>query len=278
MRMHRYLMMVGFCLLWACAVIMHAQGPERQSGRVQPEQSPIGQPEARPSRPLDPKLLNLTKAGPNRPDEPFAKTLSLEKTRAFLDELAVNWTRDRKCGTCHTNIAYMIGRAALGPHTPEADEVRKFFSDRAARWDSMGNELIRGPVEASKGWGLVTWFHHEVIVTGAMLAMDDAGTTGTLAPITRAVLDRMWTLQRQDGGWYWLMAVSQPFETSEYDGVALATVAAAMAPDDYAKTPQAQKGLARLRTYLRLKDNAGIDLHDRIYVLWAASKIHDPIT
>jgi len=272
--------MLAMCLAWLSAVATQAQTGQSQSG-----QKPTGQPQAGPAaagpgqpRPLDPKLLNLTSAGPNRPDEPFAKTLSLEKTRDFLDQMAVNWTREKGCGTCHTNIPYMIGRAALGPHTPAADEVRSFFEDRAKRWDSMGNELIRGPVATSKGWGLVTWFPHELIVTGAMLAMDDAGTTGTLSPITRQVLDRMWTLQRQDGGWYWLMAVSQPFETSEYYGNALAAVAAGMAPDGYAKTPAAQKGLQKLSVYLRQKNNAATDLPDRIYVLWASTRIPDLIT
>ena len=278
MRKYRQLLMVSLCLVWLFAMVTFAQTGQGQAGEPPNGQTLIGQPAARPARPPDPKLLNLTKAGPNRPDEPFAKTMSLEKTRDFLDEMALNWTRDRKCGTCHTNIPYMIGRAALGPHTPAAAEVRNFFADRAARWDSMGNALIRGDVETHKGWGLVTWFHHEVIVTAAMLAMDDAGTSGTLQPITREVLDRMWALQRQDGGWYWLMAHSQPFETSEYYGVALATVAAAMAPDGYAKTQAAQRGLHRARQYLALKNTSSVDLHDRIYVLWAASRISDLIT
>jgi squalene-hopene/tetraprenyl-beta-curcumene cyclase len=264
-------------LVWLCAVATQAQTGQ---GQAQTGRSEAGQAPARPAqRPLDPKLLNLTSAGPNRPDEPFAKTLSLEKTRDFLDQMAVNWTREKKCGTCHTNIAYLIGRAALGPHTPAADEVRNFFAGRAARWDSMGNALVRGDVETNKGWGLVTWFHHEVIVTATMLAMDDAGTTGKLQPITREVLDRMWTLQRQDGGWYWLMAHSQPFETSEYYGTALAAVAAGMAPDDYAKTPAAQKGLQRLRSYLSVKNHSDRPyLHDRVYVLWASTRIPDLIT
>ena len=208
MHVSRRLLACVVCSAWIGGVVMFAQTGQPQAGQASAT--------PRPPRPLDPKLLNLTSAGPNRPDEPFAKTLSLEKTRDFLDEMAVNWTRDRKCGTCHSNIPYMIGRAALGPHTPAADEVRNFFVDRATRWDSMGNLLIRGDVATNKGWGLVTWFPHEVIVTAAGLAMDDAGTTGTLAPLTRQVLDRMWTLQRQDGGFYWLMATSHPFETSEY--------------------------------------------------------------
>jgi squalene-hopene/tetraprenyl-beta-curcumene cyclase len=278
MRVYRNLMLAG-CLVWLGAVII--QGQTGQPAQPQTGQAQAGQTPATPRqpRPLDPKLLNLTSAGPNRADEPFARTLSLENTRNFLDEMAVNWTRDRKCGTCHTNIPYLIGRAALGPHTPAADEVRNFFADRAARWDSMGNALIRGDVATHKGWGLVTWFQHEVIVTGTILAMDDAGTTGKLAPITREVLDRMWTLQRQDGGWYWLMAHSQPFETSEYYGTALAAVGVAMAPDGYAKTPAAQAGLKKLATYLRVKNHSDKPyLHDRIYVLWASTRIPDLIT
>ena len=270
MRVDRRLLMLAACLVWLCAVAIQGQTAQP------PAAAPAA---ARQPRPLDPKLLNLTSAGPNRADEPFAATASLDKTRSFLDEMAVNWTREKKCGTCHTNIPYLIGRAALGPHTPAADEVRSFFAGRAARWDAMGNELIRGPVETSKGWGLVTWFAHEVIVTGTMLAMDDAGTTGTLAPITREVLDRMWTLQRQDGGWYWLMAHSQPFETSEYYGTALAAVAAGVAPDGYAKTPAAQAGLKKLSGYLRVKNHSDRPyLHDRVYVLWAASRLPDLIT
>ena len=278
MRVCRSLLMLTSCLVWVSAVAL-----EGQTGQAQPGQPQASQPQAsggaRPPRPLDPKLLNLTSAGPNRADEPFAKTASLENTRNFLDEMAVNWTRQRKCGTCHTNIPYLIGRAALGPHTPATDEVRNFFAGRAAQWDSMGNALVRGDVETHKGWGLVTWFAHEVIVTGTMLAMDDAGTTGKLAPITREVLDRMWTLQRQDGGWYWLMAVSQPFETSEYYGSALAAVATAMAPDGYANTPAAQAGLKKLKAYLNVKNYSDKPyLHDRIYVLWASTRLPDLIT
>jgi len=282
MRVCRRLLMLAGCLVWVLAVALEGQTGQAPAGQPQaaPPKTGLLAPEpTRPPRPLDPKLLNLTSAGPNTADEPFAKTASIENTVKFLDEMAVNWTRQRKCGTCHTNIPYMIGRAALAPHTPAADEVRSFFADRAARWDSMGNALIRGDVETNKGWGLVTWFQHEVIVTAAMLAMDDAGTTGKLSPITREVLDRMWTLQRQDGGWYWLMAHSQPFETSEYYGSALAAVAAAMAPEDYANTPAAQAGLRKLKTYLNVKNYSDKPyLHDRIYVLWAASKIPGLIT
>ena len=274
MRAYGRLLIPAGCLIWVlAAVVTLGQTQESQPGAMLIEEAT-----PRPPRPLDPELVNLTSAGLNRADEPFAAVASLAKTREFLDEMALSWTRYKKCGTCHTNIPFMFGRAVLGPHTPASEEVRGFFVDRAKRWDSMDNLLIRGEIETSKGWGLVTWFPHEVIVTAMMLAMDDAHTTGTLQPLTREVLDRMWALQRQDGGYYWLMARSHPFETSEYYGAALAAVAAGMAPDQYAITPDAQRGLRRLRTYLREYNTPVVPLHDRIYVLWASSRISNLIT
>ena len=62
---------------------------------------------------LNPRLLNLTSAGPNHADEPRAPELSLRKARQFLDEVALAWTRGLRCGTCRTNYAYMVGRPSL---------------------------------------------------------------------------------------------------------------------------------------------------------------------
>ena len=190
MRAYGRLLIPAGCLIWVlAAVVTLGQTQESQPGAMLIEEAT-----PRPPRPLDPELVNLTSAGLNRADEPFAAVASLAKTREFLDEMALSWTRYKKCGTCHTNIPFMFGRAVLGPHTPASEEVRGFFVDRAKRWDSMDNLLIRGEIETSKGWGLVTWFPHEVIVTAMMFAMDDAHTTGTLQPLTREVLDRMWAL------------------------------------------------------------------------------------
>jgi squalene-hopene/tetraprenyl-beta-curcumene cyclase len=275
---YRKLLMGVLCSAWVGGVVMLAQSqqPAGQPQAAPAQGAPAAGPPAGP-RPLDPKLLNLSQWGPNRADEPFAKTVNLDNTRNFLDQIALNWTRDRQCGTCHNNIPYMIGRAMLGPHTPAADEVRAFFVDRAERWDSMGNQVVRGDQKVNKGWGLVTWFPHEVIVTAIGLAMDDLNTTGHLAPITRQVLDRLWTQQRQDGGFYWLQATSHPYETSEYLGNAMAAVAVAMAPDDYANTPAAKSGLKKLSNYLRedsvTNNHSEVYLHDRLFVLWAASHV-----
>jgi squalene-hopene/tetraprenyl-beta-curcumene cyclase len=43
----------------------------------------------------------------------------------------------------------------------------------------------------------------EAVLLAAALAINDAQTTRTLHPATRRALDRMWTLQRDDGVWLW---------------------------------------------------------------------------
>ena len=55
----------------------------------------------------------LPKPGPSRADEPLAAKFSTERTADFLDAAAVGWTRERRCGSCHTNYPYLWARTAL---------------------------------------------------------------------------------------------------------------------------------------------------------------------
>jgi squalene-hopene/tetraprenyl-beta-curcumene cyclase len=225
------------------------------------------------SRPLNPALLNLTAAGPNRVDEPVAP-LSLDRTRSFLDQAALTWTESRKCGTCHTNIAYMVGRSFIGAETEAAHKVRRFFEDRVTRWDTMGE--VKGPyqdMDNNKGWGAIAWWPTEVVVTAVALAMNDAGGTGRLHPITRQALDRLWTVQRADGGWHWLRDETHPLEADDFYGASFAALGVSHAPDAYAETPAATAGLQKLRAYLAQQPPQ--PLHHRVVLLWAASRRPD---
>jgi hypothetical protein len=79
---------------------------------------------------------------PSSPNEPKAKTLSIEKAAGYLDEVAIGWTRERKCGTCHTNYAYMLARPSVRETGP-ADamkEVRAFFEQRVEHWNDANEE------------------------------------------------------------------------------------------------------------------------------------------
>ena len=130
--------------------------------------------------------------GPNSAEEPLAKVVSLDNAARFLDTVASDWTRERRCGTCHTNYAYLISRPVVKPHVSDLGaEVRAFFEGRVAGWD--GDSPMARP-----RWDA------EVVATASALAINDALTTGKLHPQTRRALDRMWTLQREDGSWDWL--------------------------------------------------------------------------
>ena len=60
----------------------------------------------------------------------------MAKAAEFLDAVALDWTRKRKCGTCHTNYAYLLARPALREVEGSAmAEIRSFFEGRVTHWD-----------------------------------------------------------------------------------------------------------------------------------------------
>lgn len=195
----------------------------------------------------------LNPPAPNRPEEPVAAKLSLARAARFLDDAAITWTNERKCGSCHTNYAYLMARSSLRDVSPVPPEVRKFFEGRAENWEA-----------AKPRWDT------EVLATAATLAFDDAQTTGKLHPLTRKALDWMWKLQREDGSWNWLKCDWPPAESDDYYGVAFVAVGVGAAPENYAQSETAQRGLARIRQYLNT--NKPANAHHRLMLLWASLK------
>lgn len=190
--------------------------------------------------------------GPNDPAEPVAPVASLSAANRFLDDTSLAWTRERKCGSCHTNYPYLLARASA-PESPAAKEVRAFFEDRAANWET-----------AKPRWDA------EVVATAATLALHDAATTKKLHPLTKKALDWMWRLQKEDGSWGWLKCGWPPYEHDDYYGAAYAALGVAAAPDGYASGESARVGVARLRSYLAA--NPAPDLHHRMVLLWADAR------
>src|SRR5207237_621447 len=109
----------------------------------------------------------------------------------------------------------------------------------------------------------------EVVVAAAALAHNDAHTTNKLHPVTRTALDRMWTVQRKDGGIRWLNINQPPMEFDDHYGVTLAALAVGVAPDGYVKTDVAKKGLDGMRTWL--KANPSKNLHHQTMILWVST-------
>lgn len=201
---------------------------------------------------------------PNSADEPIAAALSLERAARFLDTVAVNWTRERKCGTCHTNYAYLISRPVLKSiASPEQDEIRSFFEQRVAGWD--------GPQAGDKPrWDA------EVVATASPLAIHDARTTGKLHDLTRKALDRMWTLQHEDGSWDWLKCDWPPYEHDDYYGAVFAAVGVGHAPGGYRETPAARAGIEKLRGYLG--SHSAPSVHHQAFLLWASTRLDGLMT
>ena len=194
-------------------------------------------------------------------DEPIAVDYSAKRAAQYLDRSALNWQKTKKCATCHTNLFYLAARPALGAILPDSGEVRAFYEDyRRVRWKK------KTPTETQGFWP---------IVVGAGLTLHDAQTTGKLSEVAREVLDIMWTVQREDGGWKWPDCDYAPMEIDDHYGVTIAALAVGIAPEGYASSPQARAGLERLRKYL--DDNPPKSLHHRAMLAWCSVRV-DGIT
>lgn len=209
---------------------------------------------ALPAAGREPDLLAEAKdPGPNSPDEPLAKEFSLNRAVAFLDAASLHWQKKRNCFTCHTNYAYLYARplvtAAAPAHRVIREQAEKLvlgrWPEKGPRWDA------------------------EVVATAAALAFNDAQTTGKLHKATRIALDRMWQVQREDGGFNWLKCNWPPMESDDHYGATLAALAVGVAPEKYAQTAKATKGLQEIRRYLA--KNPPRHLHHRLMILWVSS-------
>lgn len=205
-------------------------------------------------------LENVTSPGANQTDEPLRDAFSLEAAVRFLDRASLDWTKSRKCFTCHTNYAYLIARPAVSADVPAHRQVRNALEDLVeTRWTQKGPR-----------WDA------EVVMSAAVLALNDAATTGKLHPTTRKALDRMWTVQRDDGGVDWLKCGWPPMESDDDFGAAMLALAVGAAPENYRRSEQALAGLKKLRGYL--SKHAPPTLHHKAMLLWADSYLKDLLT
>lgn len=194
-----------------------------------------------------------------KPTEPVAKELSLPKAAEYLDGVGVNWTRDRNCIACHTNMPYLTARPLLKGDTGWK-EVRAYLEKDVKSWSEGGKP---------KGDAYV-------VATAFALAFNDAQQGGKLHDATKAALDRMWSVQRPNGAWNWLKCDWPPLEHDDYYGAVLAALAVGYAPGEYAKSEGAKAGLAKLRDYL--KKTPAPDLHHTAMLLWASTKLDGLMT
>lgn len=198
-------------------------------------------------------LDNVTPLGANRPDEPIRDEFSIDSAVRFLDAAALNWQKQRKCFACHSDYAFFFTRPLVSWKAPAHRQLR-----------SKLEHLAEHPRD-------VKYRVTEAVMVASMLAQNDALTTGRLHPTTRRALDRMWTMQREDGGFDWMKYNQPPSEIDDHYGVTMAAIGVGAAPDDYAETPAAKTGLDKIRAYFN--DNPPAHLHHRAMKLLASLHI-----
>jgi len=205
-------------------------------------------------------VQNVKSVGPHKKTEPIAKSFSMEQATRYLDSASLQWNKDHNCFTCHTNFAYLYARPLVDAKAPAHQSVRTALEDLVnVRWE-----------KSKPRWDA------EVVASAAALAFNDSATTGKLHPTTKKALDRMWTVQRPEGGWNWLKCSWPPMENDDHYGATLAAVAVGVAPEEYRKTEAAQAGLAKMRSYFEKTPPA--NLHHRGMLLWANSYLGDLLT
>lgn len=195
---------------------------------------------------------------PYAADEPKAKAFSLSKSTEYLDGVAQFWMRPNSCGACHANFAYVMASPLLGEQqTPLLVETRRFLEKREPTPQFSFNA-------------------HAVAIAFA-LAWDDARSGDKLQPATRQALRRMWALQKPEGGWS-KMGCGEivPSENDRHYTAVLAALAVGLAPEGYARTPEAQDGLTRLRRYFAKSPPR--NLHDEALLLWASLHVDGLMT
>ncbi len=184
------------------------------------------------------------------------------------------------CVSCHTGLPYLLSRPALrqalGEKTgPTLYESVLVASMRATVIRTDANDLFAG----LKGVIIDQVYGAQVVLSSLVLAMDDA-PRGKLSPEGEKAFDRMWSLQVKSGAdkgaWLWSDFDLDPWETkdSAFYGAALGALATGLAPADYQARPEIRENVAALTAYLR-ENQKTQPLHNRLFLLWASSKLRD---
>jgi hypothetical protein len=117
------------------------------------------------------------------------------------------------------------------------------------------------------------------VVSAVVIAMEDA-PRGKLSPEGEKAFERMWSIQVKEGSdqgaWQWSDYNLDPWETKDSVayGAALGALATGLAPGDYQARPEIRRNVTALTAYLRAKQ-ANTALHNRLFLLWASSKLRD---
>ncbi len=191
------------------------------------------------------KLLKVDAA------ESKSKTFHLQNAIDYLDRTSMAWTQKHKCFTCHTNYLHLIAMS-------DFRQKPKYFN---AVHQSLNQMVTQRWKEKGPRWDA------EVVMAAVTLALVDRGNGTRLSPAAKIAVDRVWEVQRDDGGFDWLKCDWPPMESDDEFGAAMAAVGLSAVPKNYLESQAAKAGVAKLKKYIRT--NAIQKLHNRALLVWA---------
>jgi squalene-hopene/tetraprenyl-beta-curcumene cyclase len=211
---------------------------------------------------------------------------SVEKAIGYLDGRQTWWMESgvarramgTTCVACHTGLPYALARPVLGGDTARYEAMLRSVRKRVENWDEVG-PLYPSKADGARGT--------EAILNALVLATADArrgAQQASPSPTTAKSFEHLWALQRTEGkgkgSWPWLefgTSGFEPWEASdaEYFGAALAALAVGTAPGGVAAAPADR--LVLLRDYLAANYD-GQNLHARVALLWASTKVEGLLT
>jgi squalene-hopene/tetraprenyl-beta-curcumene cyclase len=187
--------------------------------------------------------------------EPRLAAYDPGKAAKFLDDISLKFTRQNKCATCHTNVAYLMARPLIrGAGTSAATaEVRSLLLNVADEQLAKPTPFL--PVYLAP------------IVSAVVI--HDARIGGTMNRQVREMFDHLWSLQDGDGSWHYPTQHFLPLMERDFRYIAmLVALAVGFAPDHYYDTNAAKPGFLKLQDYIR--SHRPENDHDRAVLLWAS--------
>lgn len=184
---------------------------------------------------------------------PMAGTFSLQAALNAVDMASSRWSSENKpnCIVCHTNGPYLTLPAKYRKNLEGWTEIYQKAQGYVKAWEEKLPSDIGN-----------------IVVAACFLAIADGQSGQGLHPGTVKALDQALALQDEAGGWpKWLKCGWYPFESDDHYGVTLMAVALGMAGDKYAATPQAVKGITRIKNYLNT--HPPTLFHHKAMLLWA---------
>ncbi|MHB1205668.1 MAG: hypothetical protein ACYCZX_08890 [Rhodospirillaceae bacterium] len=201
--------------------------------------------------------------------EPMVPTASIAKASHFLETASLKWTRQNKCGTCHTNLAHVMAEPFLVERDKGTEqEIRDSLFDFLA---SYRTENV--PPEESRANNNILW--NRLIIAGTF-AMSDGEAGLPQDPRTLARFDQIWAMQNDDGSFNYPRKALPFLEDDRIYVMTMVSIAAGYLPVNYLKTPAAAEGFKKLNHYLAITPPR--DLHGQLVLMRASMKAPEVMT